>query len=82
MRGRDEDRIGGDYPQSENDFEISKSDMSNINSLRPTLLNRKLDEEAKEKYNKDTINFYVNELGMDKDKLNVIFYPDAGLIHI
>ena len=45
-------------------------------------MNRKLDEEAKEKYNKDAINFYVNELGTDKDKLNVTFYPDAGLIHI
>lgn len=72
----------GKPTQDGNDYEISKSDMSNVNSLRAALLDRKLFEEAKEKYNKDTIHFYVNEIGTDKDKLNVTFYPDAGLIHI
>ena len=40
------------------------------------------EQAAKEKYNKETINFCVDEIGTDPDKLNVTFYPDAGLIHI
>ena len=38
--------------------------------------------EAAEKYNEDTINLKVDEIGADPDRLNVTFYPEAGLIHI
>ena len=37
---------------------------------------------AIKKYNKYTINFCVGEIGNDPNRLNVTFYPDAGLIHI
>ena len=37
---------------------------------------------ATQKYNEDTINMSVGEKGTDPDKLNVTFYPEAGLIHI
>lgn len=37
---------------------------------------------ATQKYNEDTINMSVGEIGTDPDKLNVTFYPEAGLIHI
>ena len=37
---------------------------------------------AKEKYNADTINFCVDEIGTEPDKLNITFYPNSGLIHI
>ena len=37
---------------------------------------------AIKKYNKNTINFCVNEIGTDPNKLNITFYPDAGLIHV
>lgn len=41
-----------------------------------------MEKAAREKYNEDTINFCVDEIGTDADKLNVTFYPDSGLIHI
>ncbi len=37
---------------------------------------------AEQKYNEDTINMRVDEIGTDSGKLNVTFYPAAGLIHI
>ena len=37
---------------------------------------------AARKYNEDTINMSVNETSTDSSKLNVTFYPEAGLIHI
>ncbi len=42
----------------------------------------KYEQQAKEKYNSSTIDFYINELGTADDKVNVTFYPEGGLIHI
>jgi len=42
----------------------------------------KYEAAASQKYNENTISMRENELGDDPDKLNVTFYPEAGLIHI